>query len=88
MSDPRLLPSARHDGIGRFVFGVAAVSRNTRFQAARYDLTWAGLAPADRASFCWRLRLCDHLIGDRLRPPAAARATAAPGIPSAASNLL
>ncbi len=39
----------------RFVFGVTAASRNTRFQAARYDLTWAGLAPADRASFCWRL---------------------------------
>jgi hypothetical protein len=35
----------------RFVFGVAAASRNTRFQAARYGLTWAGLAPADRASF-------------------------------------
>src|ERR1700738_614855 len=33
----------------RFVFGVAAASRNTRFQAARYGLTWAGLAPADRA---------------------------------------
>jgi len=33
------------------VFGVAAASRNTRFQAARYGLTWAGLAPADRASF-------------------------------------
>jgi hypothetical protein len=32
------------------VFGVAAASRNTRFQAARYGLTWAGLAPADRAS--------------------------------------
>jgi len=27
----------------RFVFGIAAASRNTRFQAARYDLTWAGL---------------------------------------------
>jgi hypothetical protein len=35
------------------VFGIAAASRNTRFQAARYDLTWAGLSPADRAS--WRL---------------------------------
>jgi hypothetical protein len=33
------------------VFGVSAASRNTRFQAARYGLTWAGLAPADRASF-------------------------------------
>jgi hypothetical protein len=33
------------------VFGVTAASRNTRFQAARYALTWAGLAPADRASF-------------------------------------
>jgi hypothetical protein len=39
----------------RFVFGVAAASRNTHFQAARYGLTWAGLAPADRASFGWRL---------------------------------
>ena len=35
----------------RFVFGITAASRNTRFQAARYGLTWAGLAPADRASF-------------------------------------
>jgi pimeloyl-ACP methyl ester carboxylesterase len=25
------------------------------------DLTWAGLAPADRASFCWRLPLFDFL---------------------------
>jgi hypothetical protein len=38
------------------VFGIAAASRNTRFQAARYGLTWAGLPPADRASFGWRLR--------------------------------
>ena len=30
---------------------VASGSRNTRFQAARYGLTWAGLSPADRASF-------------------------------------
>jgi hypothetical protein len=35
----------------RFVFGIAAASRNTRFRAARCGLTWAGLAPADRASF-------------------------------------
>jgi hypothetical protein len=28
------------------------------------DLTWAGLAPADRASFAWRLPSLDHLIGD------------------------
>src|SRR3982074_3312746 len=27
-------------------------------------LTWAGLAPADRASFAWRLHLFDHLVGD------------------------
>jgi hypothetical protein len=47
----------------RFVFGVAAASRNTRFQAARYGLTWAGLAPADRASFAWRLPSLDHLVG-------------------------
>src|SRR5258707_5248386 len=25
-------------------------------------LTWAGLAPADRASFAWRLPLFDHLV--------------------------
>jgi hypothetical protein len=25
------------------------------FQAARYGLTWVGLAPTDRASFAWRL---------------------------------
>src|SRR6516165_5043092 len=25
--------------------------------------TWAGLAPADRASFCWRLPSFDHLVG-------------------------
>ena len=47
----------------RFVFGVAAASRNTRFQAARYDLTWVGLAPADRASSAWRLHSFDHLVG-------------------------
>src|SRR6476646_8958504 len=27
-------------------------------------LTWAGLAPADRASFAWRLPLSDHLGGE------------------------
>jgi hypothetical protein len=47
----------------RFVFGVAAASRNTRFQAASYGLTWVGLAPTDRASFAWRLPSFDHLIG-------------------------
>src|ERR1700737_4875837 len=26
-------------------------------------LTWAGLAPADRARFAWRLPLLDHLVG-------------------------
>jgi hypothetical protein len=36
-----------------FVFGIAAASRNPRFQAARYGLTRAELAPADRASFGW-----------------------------------
>ena len=45
------------------VFGVAAASRNTRFQAARYDLTWVGLAPADRASSAWRLHSFDHFVG-------------------------
>ena len=28
-------------------------------------LTWAGLAPADRASFAWRLPSFDHLVGGR-----------------------
>src|SRR5262249_1310362 len=32
-------------------FGVTAASRNTRFQAPPYGLTWVGLAPTDRASF-------------------------------------
>jgi Enoyl-(Acyl carrier protein) reductase len=27
-------------------------------------LTWAGLAPADRASFAWRLLSLDHLVGN------------------------
>jgi hypothetical protein len=57
----------------RFVFGVAAASRNTRLQAARYGLTWVGLAPTDRASFAWRLpsrakracRLCRTLFTRR-----------------------
>jgi hypothetical protein len=35
----------------RFVFGVAAASRNTRLQAARYGLTWVGLAPTRLADF-------------------------------------
>src|SRR5262249_26463974 len=48
----------------RFVFGVTAASRNTRFQAARYGLTWVGLAPTDRASFAWRLPSLDHLVGE------------------------
>ncbi len=34
----------------RFVAAVAVSSRNTRFQAARYGPTWAGLSPPDRAS--------------------------------------
>src|SRR4029077_11149030 len=43
------------DGTGTFALSDSQPcrllrSRNTRFQAARYDLTWAGLAPADRAS--------------------------------------
>ena len=28
------------------------------------SLTWVGLAPADRASFAWRLPLFDHLVGE------------------------
>jgi len=58
------------------VFGVAAASRNTRFQAARYGLTWVGLAPTDRASFAWRLPSLDHLVGElqeRLRDGEAKR---------------
>src|SRR5262249_23263053 len=47
----------------RFVFGVAAASRNTRFQATRYGLTCVGLAPTDRASFAWRLPSLNHLVG-------------------------
>jgi hypothetical protein len=47
------------------VCGVAAASRNTHFQAARYGFTWAGLAPADRASFAWRLT---HSITSSARP--------------------
>src|SRR5262249_3842491 len=38
-------------------------SRNTRFQAARYGLTWVGLAPTDRAGFAWRLPSLDHFVG-------------------------
>jgi hypothetical protein len=49
------------------VFGVAAASRNTRFQAARYGLTWVGLAPTDRASFAWRLPSLDHVGGGGLQ---------------------
>jgi hypothetical protein len=45
------------------VCGVAAASRNTRFQAARYGLTRVGLTPTDRASFAWRLHSFDHLVG-------------------------
>src|SRR5215471_7628520 len=41
-------------------------------QAACYGLTWAGLAPADRASFGWRLRISRLLlvaIADAAPPP-------------------
>jgi hypothetical protein len=31
-------------------------------------LTWAGLAPADRASFAWRLPSLDHLVGECEQP--------------------
>jgi hypothetical protein len=47
------------------VCGVAAASRNTRFQAARYGLTWVGLTPTDLASFAWRLPSFDHLVGEQ-----------------------
>jgi hypothetical protein len=49
----------------RFVFGVTAASRNTRFQGGSLGLTWARLAPADRASFAWRLPLFDRLVRER-----------------------
>ena len=45
------------------MFGIAAASRNTRFQAARYGLTLTGLAPADRASFGWRLLTLVNVFG-------------------------
>ena len=46
----------------RFVFGIAAASRNTRFQAACWALPGPDfhrrIAPAD-----WRLLSFDHLVG-------------------------
>jgi hypothetical protein len=38
-----------------FVFGVAAASRNTRFQGPATALPGPNFAPADGASFAWRL---------------------------------
>src|SRR5215470_4246619 len=38
-------------------------------QAACYGLTWAGLAPADRASFGWRLRISRPLPPIADAPP-------------------
>src|ERR1700692_3910802 len=40
-------------------------TRQTRI--AVLGLTWAGLAPADRASFAWRLPSFDHLLGKQLQ---------------------
>jgi hypothetical protein len=40
--DPRSHHYPRNRSV-RFVFGIAAASHNTRFQAARYGLTWADL---------------------------------------------
>src|SRR5258707_9164281 len=37
-------------------------------------LTWAGLAPADRASFAWRLPPFDHLVCPTHHPQHLARA--------------
>jgi ABC-type uncharacterized transport system substrate-binding protein len=34
-----------------------------RSRKASLGITWAGLAPADRASFTWRLPSFDHLVG-------------------------
>jgi hypothetical protein len=50
-----------------FVFSIAAASRNPRFQAARYGLTRAELAPADRASFGWRFPLFHPITLDVCR---------------------
>jgi len=63
------------------VFGVTAASRNTRFQAARYGLTWAGLAPADRASLAWRLPSFDHLVGGQQMEVGVARGSGTPKMP-------
>jgi hypothetical protein len=45
------------------VFGVAAASRNTRFQAACWALPAPDLRRLNRASFAWRLHLFDDLVG-------------------------
>src|SRR6478735_12545140 len=51
------------------------------------DLTWAGLAPADRASFAWRLPSLDHRVGagehaaEGFWKPAAVRITRSPAHP-------
>ena len=51
---------------------VAVGSRNTRFQAARYDLTWAGLSPADRASLLApsSMRATSYLLAKQAAQPA------------------
>ena len=48
------------------------------------SLTWAGLAPADRASFAWRLPLFDHLVGAR----EAVLRTKEPRLPHCAASIL
>jgi len=62
------------------VFGVVAASRNTRFQAARYGLTWVGLSPTNRASFAWRLPSFDHLVGAGEDKISASRTRANPAL--------
>jgi hypothetical protein len=39
--------------------------RPVTLETLRECVTRAGLAPADRASFAWRLPLFDHLVGER-----------------------
>jgi hypothetical protein len=60
----------------RFVFGVTAASRNTRFQAARYDLTWAGPTSASNFNRVYSFgRLKAHIEPQRLFPAPSTRQT-------------
>jgi hypothetical protein len=70
------LPHYRVEFVGSVLRGVAILLRSGDMQDASgadqnaaglpggsLGLTWAGLAPADRASFAWRLLSFDHLVG-------------------------